>query len=95
MPYTWIDAVKDFLGAVGAILIALPWLLDFRLRGRQEAAEELATAGALSNLKSDIQASLKRKIDTPKVRDLVFTLLGLLCVCASFVIALLHGMLAG
>jgi hypothetical protein len=92
MPYTWVDSVKDFLGALGSILVALPWILDFRLRRRQKQAEGLRTAGALSNLRSEIEASIKRKIDAPKARDFVFTMFGLFCICASFVIAFIHGM---
>jgi hypothetical protein len=95
MPYTWIDAVKDFLGALGSILVAFPWIFDFFLRKRRAQAEGLKTAGALSKLKSEIEASLKSKIDAPKAWDFVFTMSGLFCICASFLIAFIHGTFAG
>jgi hypothetical protein len=92
MSYSWWDAVKDFLGATGSILIALPWLRDFWLRYRRSKVQEVAATGRLGRLKSSIEDSMRQKIEAPKMADFVWTILGLLLICASFLIAFIRGL---
>lgn len=92
MTYSGWDALKDFLGAVGPILIAFPWFRDFWLRRRKEKISGVSAAGRLARLKGDLEASLKQTIETPKMADFVWTVLGLSLIFMSFVIALVHGL---
>ena len=93
MHYTWWDAIKDFLGAVGPLIIAFPWFSDFFLRRKKEELDSVPVAGnKLADLKKNIMVSLQAKIESPKVRDVVWTISGLACIFASFLIALIRGM---
>jgi hypothetical protein len=92
MTYSWWDAVKDLLGATGPILIAVPWLRDFWLRHRKSRVEQVATTGRLGRLKASIEDSMRRRIESPKMSDFVWTILGLLLIFASFVIAFIRGL---
>lgn len=93
MSYTWWDALKDFLGALGPVLIAVPWFYDFGLRRRKQQTSDIPVSGKLLKIRADIEATLKQRIESPKPRDLYWTVAGLGCIFASFVIALIHGML--
>jgi hypothetical protein len=90
--YTWWDALKDFIGALGPVMIAIPWLRDFYLRYKKQRVEGVAAVGALERVKNSIQASLREKINAPKIADFVWTTGGLLCIFGSFVIAIIRGM---
>jgi hypothetical protein len=92
MTYSWWDALKDLLGATGPILIAVPWLRDFLLRHRRSRVEEISATGRLGRLKVSIEDSMRRKIESPKMADFVWTILGLLLIFASFVIAFIRGL---
>jgi hypothetical protein len=93
MTYTLWDALKDFLGAVGPVMIAIPWFRDFYLRRRKRKVEGIKTAGtALQSLKDLIQTSLREKIESPKVSDFVWTASGLFCIFCSFFIAFVRGL---
>lgn len=92
MAYSWWDAFKDLLGATGPILIAVPWLKDFRLRHRRSKVEEVSPTGSLAKLKASIEDSMRRKIESPKMADFVWTILGLLLIFASFLIAFVRGL---
>lgn len=92
MVYTGWDALKDFLGAIGPVLIALPWFIDFFLRKRRAKLQGMRAAGKLAQFRDEILNEVKGKIEEPKLSDLLLTLLGLICVCASFIIALFRGM---
>jgi hypothetical protein len=92
MTYSLWDALKDFLGATGPILIAVPWLKDFWLRRRRSKVEQVSATGRLDRLKTSIEASMKRKIESPKMSDFVWTTTGLLLIFASFLIALVRGL---
>jgi hypothetical protein len=92
MTYTWADAIKDFLGAVGPLLIAVPWFYDFSARLNRKRFSEIRAVGSLAKLKLELEASLKEKIESPKLRDFVWTILGLLCIATSFFIAFVHGL---
>jgi hypothetical protein len=85
--YTWWDALKDFLGAIGPVLIAWPWLVDFFLRKRRAELQNMRVTGKLAQFREDILREVKGKMEAPQLSDLVLTLLGLACVCASFIIA--------
>jgi hypothetical protein len=91
--YTWWDALKDFLGAIGPVLIAWPWLVDFFLRKRRAELQNMRVTGKLAQFREDILREVKGKMEAPQLSDLVLTLLGLACVCASFIIAFAHGMM--
>jgi hypothetical protein len=92
MKYSTWDAVKDFLGALGPILIAIPWLRDFFLRYRKKAVSEVPASGRLVHLRDAIVSSLREKIDSPKVADFMWTVVGLLLIFVSFLIAFIHGL---
>jgi hypothetical protein len=92
MTYSWWDALKDLSGATGSLLIAVPWLKDFWLRRRKSRVEEVAATGKLARLKISIEASMRRKIESPKMSDFVWTTIGLALVFASFLIALIRGL---
>ena len=87
--YSWLDATKDFLGAIGPIFIAVPWFAEFNVKRLRERLKKIDTKGSLSDWKKAITESLSENLHSPKYRDVVWTLLGLTCICASFVIALL------
>jgi hypothetical protein len=84
--------VKDFLGAIGPILIALPWYSDFLQRRKSTALSELPLGGRLRLIRNDIVSSIKRRLKEPKVGDVVWTTVGLACICASFLVAFFCGM---
>ena len=92
MPYTRWDAVKDFLGAVGPILIAVPWFRDFQLRNQKSQVEGVPTEGRLHQIRSLIEDSIRKKIESPKMADFVWTIVGLALIFTSFLIALIRGM---
>jgi hypothetical protein len=92
MLYTWWDAVKDLLGAIGPVIIAFPWFSDFFLRKEREELDQVPVAGnKLANLKDSLIMSLQTKIESPKVRDVVWTIFGLACIFTSFLIAFVRG----
>jgi hypothetical protein len=91
MAYSGWDTLKDFLGVVGSIMMAIPWLRDFYLRQRRTSLSNVPTSGKLSQLRDTIVGSIRDKIDAPKVADFVWTVLGLLCICMSFLIAFVRG----
>jgi hypothetical protein len=92
MRYTGWDALKDFLGALGPVLIAIPWFYDFDLRNKMRETSDMPASGRLSQLKKELQATLKEKVESPKIRDLVWTVAGLGSIFTSFLIALIHGL---
>lgn len=92
MEYTRWDAVKDFLGAIGPVLIAVPWFRDFRLRKQKSQVEDVPTQGRFHQIKSQIEDSIKKKIESPKMEDFVWTIIGLTLIFVSFLIALIRGM---
>jgi hypothetical protein len=91
MTYSGWDALKDFLGAVGPILIAVPWLTDFSLRYRQQTMSNVPVSGPLAQLRNAIVASLQHKIASPKMADFIWTIVGLLLIFLSFLIAFIRG----
>jgi hypothetical protein len=91
MTYSFWDGLKDFLGALGPLLIALPWFSDFVRRKRWKSFSGVRTLGALTLLKNGIESSLREKIDAPKAEDLIWTILGLLMIFLSFAIAFTRG----
>jgi hypothetical protein len=92
MAYTWVDSVKDLLGAIGPILIAIPWFKDFSLRRRIVALRDVPASGKFRDLRDEVEKRIKEKLDAPKFDDIVWTLLGLFCIFLSFVIGLIHGL---
>ncbi|OAF04039.1 hypothetical protein AYJ54_24615 [Bradyrhizobium centrolobii] len=92
MAYSWWDALKDVLGAASPILIAVPWLRDFWLRRRRLKVEQVEATGRLSQLKVSIEGAIKEKIDSPKAADFVWTILGLVLIFISFLIAFIRGL---
>jgi hypothetical protein len=90
-PYTVWDALKDFLGAFGSVLVAIPWLYDFYLRNRRKKVQAGDTEGEAEDWKDYLDNSLKKKIDDPKKRDMLWTVIGLACICVSFLIAFVKG----
>jgi len=93
MAYSSWDALKDFLGALGPILIAIPWFRDFSLRKTAAAMGDVQADGTLARLRERIEQSLRKKIEVPRMSDFVWTVVGLLCIFSSFLIALVHGIL--
>lgn len=94
MTYSWWDALKDLLGALGSFMMAIPWLRDFRLRRAMHEISVVATSGKLTQLRDKIAGSIRTKIDSPKAADLIWTILGLLFIFLSFLIALVRGLAA-
>jgi hypothetical protein len=94
MTYSWWDALKDFLGVLGSAMMVIPWLRDFYLRQKKVAVSEVRTSGKLSQLRDTIVGSIRDKIDKPKMADFVWTVLGLACICLSFLIALVRGVMS-
>jgi hypothetical protein len=91
MAYSGWDALKDFLGALGPIMIAVPWLRDFFFKYRLKAISNVPASGRLVRLKDAIVSSIRERIDSPKVADFIWTILGLLSIFSSFLIALIRG----
>lgn len=92
MHYSWWDALKDLLGVIGPILIALPWLRDFRLRNLRTKVEGVPAMGRLRRVKETIEGSIRKRIEDPKMADFVWTIVGLLFVFVSFLIAFVRGL---
>lgn len=92
MAYSWWDALKDFLGAASPIFIAVPWLRDFWLRHRKSQVGQVDATGRLGRLKASIEGAVRQKIESPKVADFVWTILGLALILASFLIAFVRGL---
>jgi hypothetical protein len=89
--YSGWDALKDLLGALGPIMIAIPWLRDFFYRCRRRDVSGVPVSGSLVRLKEAITASLRDKIDSPKMSDFIWTVLGLLLIFLSFLISFVRG----
>jgi hypothetical protein len=94
MPYTWLDALKDFLGAIGPAFIAVPWFYDFSLRTKKHNVSTVPVSGSLNKLKSRFVDTIREKIDTPRITDVIWTLVGLACVFASFLIGFISGIVS-
>ncbi|RXG87331.1 hypothetical protein EAS61_18990 [Bradyrhizobium zhanjiangense] len=92
MGYSWWDALKDLLGVASPIFIAVPWLKDFWLRHRRSRVEQVEATGRLGRLKQSIEGAIRQKIESPKVADFVWTILGLALILASFLIAFIRGL---
>ncbi|WP_100555117.1 hypothetical protein [Bradyrhizobium sp. UASWS1016] len=92
MGYSWWDALKDLLGAVGSTCVAIPWLRDFWLRLRRDKIEGVVATGRLDRLRASIEASMRAKIDSPKMGDFIWTIVGLAMIFASFLIAFIRGL---
>lgn len=91
MHYTWWDALKDFLGALGPLLIAIPWFGDFSLRSQRLLLLSLSVSGALKTKKADLEGKIRERIESPKREDAIITVIGLLCIFLSFVISFVRG----
>lgn len=91
MHYSWWDALKDLLGVVGPILMAFPWLRDFRLRNLRTKVEDVPAMGRLRQVKEAIEGSIRKRIEDPKMADFAWTILGLLSIFVSFLIAFVRG----
>jgi hypothetical protein len=91
MTYSGWDALKDFLGMLGAVMIAIPWLHEFWLKKRRKDISDVRVTGPLNRVKNAIESSLREKIDLPKAADFVWTMAGLLMIFFSFLISLFRG----
>ena len=91
MHYSWWGALKDLLGVIGPALMALPWLRDFRLRNLRTKIEGVPAVGRLRKVKEAIEGSIRKKIEDPKIADFAWTILGLLFIFVSFLIAFVRG----
>lgn len=92
MTYSWWDALKDILGAASPICIAVPWFRDFWLRHRRSKIEQIDAVGRLGRVKSSIEGAIRQKIESPKMADFVWTILGLALIFISFLIAFVRGL---
>ena len=81
------DLAKDFLGALGPVLIAVPWFAEFASKLRRRRTAELPVSGSLEKLRGEMTSAMDDELRSPKYRDLIWTLAGLGCICASFVIS--------
>ncbi len=90
--YTWLDAAKDFLGALGPVLIAIPWFRDFFGRLKRANFSGVRASGNLEKLKSEIEEILRKKVEHPRTQDFGWTVAGLACITASFIIAFALGL---
>src|SRR3974377_1476602 len=92
MRYSGWDALKDFLGALGPILMAIPWLSDFSVRSSWKQILAVRASGRLAHLKQEIASSLREKFESPKASDFVWTIIGLLPIFFFFLIAVFCGL---
>ncbi|MET4115894.1 hypothetical protein ABIB85_005130 [Bradyrhizobium sp. JR1.5] len=92
MAYSWWDALKDVLGAASPVCIAVPWFRDFWLRARRSKLERVEATGRLGRLKVSVEGSIRQKIESPKLADIVWTTLGLVLMFISFLIAIIQGL---
>jgi hypothetical protein len=92
MTYTWWDTAKDFLGAVGPALIAIPWFREFFIRLRRAQVSTVLSVGKLDHLKNELERFLRWKVEHPRARDFGWTVLGLACITGSFIIAFIRGL---
>jgi hypothetical protein len=76
---------------MGPILIAVPWFNDFFGRIKARRVSGIQAIGSLSSLKDELEKSLKTKLESPKVRDFVWTMAGLLCIGSSFFVGFIRG----
>lgn len=86
-----IDSIKDLLGLLSAVFIAVPWLREFRLKHDREEMPGRRAAGAMARLVRRIEGRLQRRIESAKPLDLFCTLFGLFLLGLSFLIGLIRG----
>lgn len=78
---------KDALSFAGGVLVSIPWFLDFGARLHLSRLKSIRSSmRSLQNVISRDEAWLA----APKVRDLIFTSIGLAAICLSFLLALLQ-----
>ncbi|HEU0157108.1 MAG TPA: hypothetical protein VFQ82_13630 [Stellaceae bacterium] len=82
------DLVKDGLGFVATILIAVPWLRDYSARRLRSEIEALPVGGRLRAATRRLQARLDGWIDSPKQSDLLIMATGFILLALSFLISL-------
>lgn len=83
------DLAKDGLGFVATILIAIPWLRDYRARRLRSEVEAFAVGGRLRTATRRLQTRLHHWIDNPKPSDFLIVSMGFFLLALSFLISLL------
>lgn len=78
--------LKEVLGFVGAFLLVLPWLRDFGRRIKAARLVGLKAAGSLGKLAEILRNEDANWLTRPKPIDLVFTMVGLVSLSASFLL---------
>ena len=86
-----VDSIKDLLGLLSAVFIAVPWLREFRLKLDRNDMPGHRAAGAMARLVTRVEGRLQRRIESAKPLDLICTLFGLFLLGLSFLIGLIHG----
>ena len=79
---------KEFFGFLGAVLLVLPWLRDFRRRLNLDRIRGIKAKGSIAALLDAIKQNDENWLASPKPLHLGLTILGLLFLGASFLIGL-------
>ncbi|HYM31650.1 MAG TPA: hypothetical protein VEU47_10145 [Candidatus Cybelea sp.] len=80
------EVAKEALGFAGAGAMAYPWVRDFALRMQREGVIRLPIRGQFAEAQRHFSNVLSRRIDRPKLSDMLITIIGMLLLAASFAI---------
>lgn len=86
--------IKESVGFVGAVALALPWLRDFAGRRKTAVIDQSRFAGSLKALASEIVYAQETWLAKPKPFDLLATVLGLALLATAFAIGLVQAIVA-
>jgi hypothetical protein len=77
---------KEILGLASGLLLVIPW---FRQYGSLLRIRELKTISTTMAFRDKLLTRRQDSLNQPKALDLVLTMVGLLCLTASFALAVL------
>jgi hypothetical protein len=80
---------KDAMSFLGAVSLAVPWIVDYFVRRRRRSAENLPTK---LRIKDELVRRYDRVLIAPKRRDLILTAGGIGLLTISYSIALLQSL---
>jgi hypothetical protein len=80
--------IKEAAGFAGAVLVAIPWMLDFRGRKRKGRVAAVKATGSLRGVRDELIAEDETWLSKAKPADLYCTLGGLALIALSFLIGL-------
>ena len=88
------EVVKDSLGFLGAVIMAVPWLRDYFARRRRDWLRGVPVFGSLAAAIDRRAERLKEKLGRAKDEDFVYMTIGLVLLALSFAISLWRNVIA-